>query len=1581
MTNKLVRICCKTLSLILSAVLIFQSSAPAYAQAKKPVKRNNITLERNIDRALGNRLQYVAPADNTRVVRPLAPDQLYPYMNNPAWKEAQGISTGLLMGGKSKSSSNDSSTPLNYEQFKKEYTKSLNDFSKKYKKENEAYKKQLLAEMNMQAEKYLLENVSEADVLAWKEIETKNIEEWFAKAQAKVDEVRTAELAKSRTKFKQYQAETNALIDKANKEMFKKVQGEVRKLFALYKKNPGPNANIAPILLETVPLFIPMSYNGENLLNSSEQKIIFDLAIKELNSPFSEKTRTISSRISAMTAIVNLKSYGTSGGYAIKSAVIDSFKAPQFHSQILLTGVSALLAMKDYSDISGILAYFNAEESKVENVDMLSVSGWVSNIQALSGKYLGKASSLAQYQLENGTIANTYTDIALMLAEEGSPEALTLLKQFGVDKCVMTLDFNLKDTYSPSCGGIKPFVAGALISGKAGAEKYAGPFRAKIAGSQEFTPNGRISIVTQEQAKRQTDLINSNINRFRNNVRASGFTANGYIAINLLNESMTDIEGKQEAALDKALYKKYKSQIKSGMLGQGAIINQAKMDAKAKTQKIYKYAKIGGTVIDIGILVWCIWDITKLARGFYSLGRGAYSAFRLSRIGTPAQRMAYITSHMPHLKNYASVGKTMAKYSANVKNAMEPIVLGQRALYTSAPLPKIMGAGLENTTVAKTLAATSFDAAKGAYVVDVAQAYRASAGQPGRVVDIMNTKRTLESGAAAAQQNYLGRGFFDKYRSYGSYLSTSTKEAFQAGGFDKYSLAAGVDFANGISFTRGLKWGGTAATSAAGGTSGVKYLARPTGTEAGAGSFELFHRATSNADAAPLPVNITIESKIPNVKTNKIKNVVLTGEEKLMLSFDTESKFIDPSFFKIAIDNPSFATVARMSTVGSTPLNIKFMAQPTSFGAKTWQWGKNLFGGKKGMFTGTGQVFVREGAALRPTSISLSTSKPFNGVQVIVNENNTLSVLGKSGEILKNPYSFALPKGELSHFTQYAKLGSFNKPFHLALTGGQDKLMTLNLVQLLSLSAASTSLVGPLRTAYPDMSNTNVALISMVLPYATSFLSPFWAPFVKRFGSANMVKASLGLAATSLAVPMVAGFNGFGNITASNPDKPAIGPLLWSAGFVGLSSSITRSAFNPLMDAIGGGAGLLRGMAFKNLSSFTMLAAPAVLATIDFISPDNAYKVSDKTDFFLSYPILFALSSGILYKFQASRLPTHIGKVEGYKMSNYAKGLSGNNMFARGFNSVYRPVAGTLAETWNATKVLANPNVLPVTLAATAALGVESSLLYNYSQTEANRYAGTLKYVKDVEAWKPVVATAALAASPLVVRLKSKPILNFFGGADNPATYKRLVGASLATAGAGATLLATEDNMGTFALGMALTGIGFANTTNGLLKIGEFNLKRAAATKSTLTAFKVAYPGVHIGMAITPKMFSGAADADLAENPDMPKYKALQNNINIPVWTLGAAGGFYGLSLVNPSVYSKIPGLFSKIPTGLPALTRFGLGSPSAMFNSWGSAIPSSTGLPVPAMDTPSKDLNPEEVVAKEPSAEDEAGKKEASKK
>lgn len=1297
---------------------------------------------------------------------------------------------------------------------------------------------------------------------------------------------------------------------KANKT---KVDESAYKVLREYVKAYGVNMDF-----EALSLLSNLKLNGKDVITEAEKQSIHNYAVNRiknlnLNNVFdvsyftSSKTKESHAKVAAralqdninmiMIGGITAPSYPSAYVNAVLGLVKKSTETVAF-PYMLQAGVGSLLGIKQYKAVDNLLAHYTALEGAGDSVwEMFSTEYGVNAINKTQGSYLrGKSSRGAQYVSENQvTYYNAFTDIAKLLGQEGSDRSLAILKKYAID----------------SKAPIMPFLAGALLTGK----------------------------VSPAESKASKE---------------SGLSPAAFMALKLVNMNMADLSDSQEGSLDTQLIGKYPS-IKN-KLGEYAVYGADKMKAKRSRRVTLGYFQRFGAAVDIAFMVWATFDLLKLARSTYSLGRATFTVMQLSRISNPAIRSSKIIANASKIKPYVAARTALRSFSGRMKGAMAGVVMGQRHLYTAEALPAIKGAGAANTTTAKVLGTVTYDAGKGGLVVDRAAALSATAGEPGRVTEILDIERTLAVANENARNAYLSRSWFSKkipfikkYRDYGYYLSSATQNAFRNGKYSGYALEAGLDF--GLD----LKNFKLAAPDAAA-SSSFNWLARPLSAAGGAeGTVGLWTRGAAGlSEADPLPVDVSLngtrfwpwsKKHISGIKVQDIDNVLITGNEgsSFKLSFGKSGVIADPSYFKIGLDNGSFADLARLTLGGNTPLTLKFLPEQTSTWGRFTTWGKNFFTSKSKMFSGTGSVWVKDAASGKniQTPIRLITSSDFNGVKVLVNEDGRLSFLArnKAGNMISfnNPYSFAIPKGQLGVFTNYAKAGTFNNPLGITITASRDKVNTLYLLQVLSLSAASTGLIGPLRQNYPEMTNTQETLITVALPYLPSFLSPFWAPFVKRFGSANMMMTSLGLSAASLAISTGSGFGGWSDANIYNPNKPSLTPLLLSASFIGLASSLTRASFNPLMKEMGGGGGLLKGMMYKNAGSFLMILPPVGFQLWDQWSPryytddgtingnplryqgadvyaDGKLKLTNgqeilaedggpllhkHTDFSVSNPVLLGLTGVILYKFRTANFSKEIGAVKGYEMSQSVKPINwlGTSKFSTGFNNyLYRPAFGVLKESVSSAKVMFRKEVLPLTLAGFGALGVEASMFNKYSQSEANAYLRNDDSPVHVgsETWRPVIATTALALPQFAVRYFSKPLIAALGG-ENPATYRKIIGLSLGSAAAGTGLLAVENDPWTFALGMSLIGAGFANTTNGILMTGEYNLMRAGASKGVLTDWKVAYPAVHIGMSVVPVAHNYFADKEVEKDPEnISKTKALQDNIWIPASVLFGTGLLYG---------------------------------------------------------------------------------------
>lgn len=1485
----------KSISLVLSGVLVFQCTAPAFAEANSnsfmeaasaesaalDAKLDNIytreatsdpEIEKAFKREIQRQISNITPLANELSGYRQTGKRQYG-KNYIAYANTVGINTiGRLtyelkqfMGGMFVEPK-----VISFNEFKKEYDAYI-------KKEAEDYVK-----ANNSALSFTVRNTLGNSV-------TKHIT-----VDMMIESIKKEFPAK--TLYNEYVANANKEIKwfKANQN---KINEEYYKVLRTYVKAFGPEnisfeaaRLLANLKLNGKPVILPeektIIYNyAVGRLANEDLKAVFDISLFSSSATKNAKTKVAGRKLQDLADLMIIGAYMSGNNNeayakAVQSLIYRSLDTPAF-PHILNAGFGSLLGLKRYDKLDSILNTFTNQEngvnsSFIDNLDKFSFE-YIGNSVVMNAKFLrGTPSKNAQYEINSNTAYKSYrngfTDIARLLAEEGSPSSLNLLKKYSIGK---------------GLSSIYPFLVGALESKKSGATVAD---VARFAGSK------------------------ANAQQILNNEKLS---ADAFIALKIANLYMDDVYATQEYDIDLGLMNAYPA-IKSKLTG-GAIVNAEKLSEKASrrnTQGYFNRAFIAG---DIAFMVWATFDLAKLATKAVSFSKAMYISIKTLKIADPAVRSAAIMKNLPSIKRYVKARSSLVAFSGRMKGAMAGVVLSQRNLYTAQALPKIAGAGAENTTTARILGTVTANAAGDGLTVNKAAAMAATAGEPGRVAEITKIEQTLNLANNAARENYLNRNFLNKYRSYSSFLASATQDAFRAQGYTGYSLEAGLSFGDALKGSNFFKAPSLANANAA--TGGINFLARPLsalGTPAGV--VELSYRTATGADAMAMPVNVSFANKVPGIRADKVSRVLLTEKgDKIFVSVAQGEKMIDPAFFKIGVSNSTFANLARMSLVNGQPLNLKFMAEPATFGGRLMKWGRDFFTSKSELFGGTGSVFVREGGVLKPTNITLATPKEFSGVKVVVGGDNSISVVGRNnlGQFarFKNPYMFALPKGELPRFMQYAKGASFQHPLEISLAGAKNKINTLFAIQFLSLSAASTGLIGPLRKNYPEMSNTQEALIAVVLPYASSFLSPVWAPFVKRFGSANMMKASLGLAGASLMIPTLSGFYGFGDVNDRNPNKPSLYPLLVSGTLIGLSSSITRASFNPLMDAIGGGAGQFKSFMFKNLSGYAMLVPPALATGADLIwpryytNPDGTPEINDKgekvkhpwTDFSLYNPVLLGITGAIFYKFHTSRMPTHIGRVEGYTFGANANLLKGTGWGSQLVNAT----AGIGKEAWASTKTIVRPEVLPFTLAATGALGVEASMFNKYSNAQANEYTENYFGIKN-PAFKPIVAMASISLAQLLTRKYSKPLLNIFGG-DNPLGYKRLTAASLLTAGAGVGLLSVENDPYSFILGASLVGVGFANTTTGFKMLGQSKLKDLGVAKSVLTEWNVAYPAVHIGMALLPTLHNWAADRDRENDPELSKTDAMQNNVWIPALTLAGSGFFYskGIGLLNTAKVGK----------------------------------------------------------------------------
>lgn len=283
-------------------------------------------------------------------------------------------------------------------------------------------------------------------------------------------------------------------------------------------------------------------------------------------------------------------------------------------ANILAAGFSSLLAVKDYAALKRILNRYTVKENSSASFgEYISLTYYAGKAKTAGGRFLGRASVNTQYSTRY-IYANTFMDLSKLLAEDGSQASLALLKEYGVNK---------------GFEGIRPFLAGALLSGKSGADAA---------------------------------------------------TAQSY-ALKLANLTLGDIPATQEYDLDRALLAKYPG-IKNS-LNSGAVISKAQYNARLTRNKNLRYLDRAAFSLDILLMVWGTVGLAKLGGKALSLSRSTYTAIRAGRIADNAKRIAYIKANYAKLGGYISARNSMLRLGSRIKSGGLRI----KALFTGKPAP------------------------------------------------------------------------------------------------------------------------------------------------------------------------------------------------------------------------------------------------------------------------------------------------------------------------------------------------------------------------------------------------------------------------------------------------------------------------------------------------------------------------------------------------------------------------------------------------------------------------------------------------------------------------------------------------------------------------------------------------------------------------------------------------------------------------------------------------------------------------------------------------------------------------------
>ncbi len=709
--------------------------------------------------------------------------------------------------------------------------------------------------------------------------------------------------------------------------------------------------------------------------------------------------------------------------------------------------------------------------------------------------------------------------------------------------------------------------------------------------------------------------------------------------------------------------------------------------------------------------------------------------------------------------------------------------------------------------------------------------------------------------------------------------------------------------------------------------------------------------AQPGATPVELPLVVQMQLKRPfrggikGVNSSSYQRVVLTEDKgNLFFGFGNDLKNpVKPSQFKLTLEETDMPALIRAAQgYTGTPLEIK-LTSPTSssFFSKRWtalkqarldgHWNpiSTLFRGKNNIYVHHIPVSIRQADGTLthlPLTFKADSYLGLRGATAVLEEGGNLAwYRGRS--LLQAPkLTYSLPKNQISPFLGMLQQAKLKNPLHIKALSGKNKIEPLMWATGLSLSSASTGLIAPLENVYGDrITEMDKTWISLAFPYVPSLAAPLFSPLVMKIGALRTLQMALGISTVGLGFAALNGFQG--KVDKNNP--PPVWPLFVSGMAIGVSSALSRSGLNLLIDSMGGGGTLLKSMAYKNIGSFALLLPPFVA---NFIDKD--------IDFSLAFPVLGTLSAGALTWVSVSRISTGIGKVEGFMPIESFK-LNPATWVPTLSKNTWSILNATGKEAWSTTRLLATKQVLPLVLAATAFTGFEAGA-FNKAGNQMIR-----PVVKNGEMpdWIPetnrnnytaMLTNLSVITFPLVTRLTAKPVLKWMANGRAGDEYRHMLQVSFALNATGAGLLYANgfDGFGSLGfLGIGLMGMGTANMTQSFQKLSNISVKssayaqklthgltgaaKTAMEKSLVTKTMTGFPVQQLGIAIVPTLVSGYTDRQIAEGT-IEKKDAPHSSMWIPIASLALC---FGLSMPHIGLAP------ARLPTGLLGLTKGMVGS------------------------------------------------------
>ncbi|GEM_PF-4534237 len=1023
-------------------------------------------------------------------------------------------------------------------------------------------------------------------------------------------------------------------------------------------------------------------------------------------------------------------------------------------------------------------------------------------------------------------------------------------------------------------------------------------FKTKLAGSLR---KEILNSYQKTEAKRQEDY-----DKFFANKKPSVFFAEEFYKADFV-----DLTAEEKYEMDQALLKKYPS-LKNISKGHKKKLENHRRNLEITTGVL--------TIIDVALTVWCVADIYKLIKwgvkgiqGLRVLVKAGKTAAGLST----ARRMVFFRTLAAENKNVLDVHRRIKK----IKSVPSRIVNKFPAYSSGAPLVRMSHDG------SRALQVTKLD------------------GTP--VIIGRNTKKgqVIESEFSKIMMGT---------RDYMATPAGMPGQRLAVQHYNKYVVAGGTNtfWKKALKTVQVAKTYGPIQIFKKDGITPLEYKDLKFNKE---GYFEIDGDLFKTFKATLEPDDIIKYNKLLEGTIADLEKTLALNQEKIAYY----AKNVNILSAEELLEYEKFNNLAKYLEMLKQKRYITLRSKNQPFNiAEKWRLHKKEYNVVP-LYDVKGDIVARVSLDMALKN-SISISDAINSGSKLLLKDNKIILGGKALDV-----NIGVPKEVI---TLMAKSGvKVEDLSFLTLVKKSSKMWPLFFNNMLSLSAGATSLNMSLNQApFNNPNDPNyipqpiIFGVSVGFPYAFSLLSPMAAPFVKRFGAANVQTTALIIGGSGMAYAAFNHYNGFaskkkdanGNViydenghTMTAEVAPSYIPLVVASLSAGVSSSLTRASLNAAIHRYQTTkASMTISMLAKNVGSLSMVLLPWGA---------QAIWGKNNVDFSFSYPALAGLAVlGIIA--MKGFIPSSVAREFNYKiMPNKTTVLPRLRDFGDATKEIFKPFT-----------LFASSKIMPYYLSYLSFGAMESYVLFktynSFRRDSVETYMSN--HTNSSKNFNKLLASTLVTIPSAFVRFKVKRKTTFPQGIRNSIL--------LTTAGTIGLMLPSDKfsyrtNIAIGILSGTLVGFGTANmyqylqktmiagiediTVKGVLPLAR---KFDGVTGLTTTAISF-YSGAYIGSFIPygysliseKKLQAGATDFE-ANQSVLP--------LALGVYALGTVPLFFtpmGRNLINKvSPYTP----FVSIPLGINSMRN--------LYKDYNAKMPLQTYPIIPVFNnrsyTPSLDIS-----------------------